>query len=223
MEKNIFENIENMINNIIINYNLDDNIDKDKLKIVNEIIFMILNEIAQNENTKLENLELIGKGDYSYVYKLGNKIIKIGKSRETNTFPNNPYIIKPLLRKSFEIGDKNQLFIEICEKVQTNCCTFEDVYILYKKLRNISLVWVDPKLSNIGILERDNKIYWNKNLNPNDKTLMLDNYRKDSELKKGELVIIDADSIYDENNKPAHFQKVCNYEHRYKKELNSSI
>lgn len=206
-----------------VNYSLSKSFDITKinmsrLKLIQEIIFMILEDIAKNENEDICNLELIGEGDFSLVYSLGNKIIKIGRKRATPKFPNNPYIVKPLLRKAISINGNNDIvFIEVCEKIKTNCCTDEDVYKLYKKLREIGLIWMDPKKSNIGKLIKDNKIYWNSNLKPSDKALMLDEYVKDTELKAGEPVICDADLIY-AYSKKMNIQRVANLELKYRNE-----
>ena len=168
----------------------------------------------------MNNLEYIDKGAFSNVYCLGNKIIKIGIKRITPTFPNNPYIIKPLLRRKFEIGYNANIYIEICEKIKTNCCNEEDMYEIYKNLRELGLIWNDPKLSNIGRLIKDNKIHWNKKLKPSDKALMLNRYRGNVELKANEIVICDADAILDEKNPGICMRRIENFEKRYQKEKN---
>lgn len=205
-----------------INYSLNKYLDITEinnpiLKLIQEIILMIIEEIAKNENEDICNLELIGEGDFSLVYSIGNKIIKIGRKRATPKFPNNPYIVKPLLRKAIPINDNNIVFIEVCEKIKTNCCTEEDVYKLYKSLREIELIWMDPKKDNVGKLIKDNKIYWNRNLKPSDKALMLDEYVEDTELKAGEPVICDADLIYTYSKK-MNIQRVANLELKYRNE-----
>lgn len=216
----IKEDEKNYILQIITNelnfYKLNNKSNKYDFNILREIIFLIIKEISENEHTKMHKIELIGHGDFSSVYCLGNKIIKIGRTRLTKKFPNNPYIIKPLLRKEFEIGENNSFFIEVCEKIKTNCCSEEDVYELYKKLRDIGLIWMDPKISNIGKLIKDNKIYWNKKLNPSDKALSLSKYKGNESLKKGNIIICDADSIYEENDPKICIQRVYRYENRYK-------
>ena len=69
-----------------------------------------------NEKATFQDLKWIGEGRYSSVLKIKNKIIKFGFTRATITFPNNPYIIKPLLRKYYNDHEK-QLFIEVIEAV----------------------------------------------------------------------------------------------------------
>ena len=177
-----------------------------------------IKEIADNEKVKISSIKLIGRGEFSDVYQIGDKIIKLGKKRGTKTFPNNPYIVKPLIRKEFELGEKTKIFVEVCEKILTNCCTKEDVDEIYKKMRRLGLVWIDVKQKNLGKLLKDNKIYWNKPLNPSDTALMLQEYRGSEELKKGDVIICDADYIYDELGKNYNIQRVAEYELKFKKE-----
>ena len=43
-----------------------------------------VDEVAQNENVDIADLEYIGKGTLTDVYKIGNKVIKFGKNRLTD-------------------------------------------------------------------------------------------------------------------------------------------
>lgn len=209
----------NQIIDFTIKKDIIEEIDEQQLQLLKEIFYLIIKEISKNEKTPIYNLQLIGQGQFSDVYLLNNKIIKLGTTRLTTTFPNNPYIIKPLLRKKFPIDDQNNsLFIEVCEKIKTDCCEFEDVKKLYNKLRTLGLVWMDPKKSNIGKLINDNQIYWQKNLKPCDKALLLDTYRGTDKLKAGDAIICDADYIYDENNPKVDFNRVRDFELSYRLE-----
>ena len=207
-----------ILNKAIKVFRMEYDIIPTNLKVIEEINYLIIKEIADNEKVKISSIKLIGNGEFSDAYQIGDKIIKIGKKRGTKTFPNNPYIIKPLIRKEFELGEKTKIFIEVCQKVLTNCCTKEDVYEIYKKMRKLGLVWLDVKKENLGKLLNDNKIYWNKPLSPSDTALMLKEYRGSEELKKGDVVICDADYIYDESGKNYNIQRVAEYELKFKKE-----
>ena len=72
---------------------------------------------------------------------------------------------------------------------------------------------------------KDNHAYWKKELPLNDKTLGLDKYRGNEVLKKGDLVIIDNDMIYDENSAYIYNHYKSKYqiefEKRYLNELNT--
>lgn len=209
-----------ILNKAIKDFRMEYDIIPTNLKIIEQINYLIIKEIVDNEKVKISSIKLIGRGEFSDVYQIGNKIIKLGKKRGTKTFPNNPYIVKPLLRKEFELGEKTKIFVEVCEKILTNCCTKEDVDEIYKKMRRLGLVWIDVKQKNLGKLLKDNKIYWNKPLSPSDTVLMLQEYRGSEELKKGDVVICDADYIYDESGKNYNIQRVAEYELKFKKEKN---
>lgn len=194
---------------------------KDKYKIAIDTIKIIIKEICQNEKVNYGNIKYLGSGTFSYVVALGDKVLKIGKRRIAKEFPNNPYIIAPLLRETIPIDQSTNLFLEITERVDTTTkVTEEDLYQLYKKLRNIGLVWTDLASRNVGILLKDNKIHWHESIKPNDISLELEKFREAPPLKKGELVILDADHIYDENLSIAQRElKKSQFEQRYQEEM----
>lgn len=186
-------------------------------------IFLLLDEISKNESTSISSTEFIGTGGYSAVFAIKTKVIKIGIERKTPHFPNNPYILKPLLRKTITI-DNIPIFFEVIEKVDTNIndITKEEIYKLYKNIREIGLIWTDVKIDNVGRLIKDNKIYWYENITPSDETLEFTNTIGNHQLKKGELIVLDGDYIYNENDHNIN-SKMSNlqteFEKTYQKEL----
>lgn len=152
---------------------------------------------------------------------IGDKVIKLG-DRVTKSFPNNPYIVAPLLRKEFKINDE-KCFAEVTERVDTNLkASEEELYQLFKNLRNLGLKWTDIKAANVGRLKRKNVIHWQENLSPTEEVLGLDTKRGTKILEEGDLVVLDADFIYDENdlninyanNRPLYDE----FEKRYQRE-----
>ena len=130
-----------------------------------DVLYLITEEICKNENCELSDISLLSKGSYSSVFGIGHKVMKLSKDRASIDFPNNPYIVKPLLRRFL---DEN-LFIEVTEKVNTNIkISNQELYNLYVELRDSGLVWTDVNKRNVGVLEKDNIIYWNYYLNPSD-------------------------------------------------------
>lgn len=186
-------------------------------------IFLLLDEISKNESTSISSTEFIGTGAYSAVFAIKTKVIKIGIERKTPHFPNNPYILKPLLRKTITI-DNIPIFFEVIEKVDTNIndITKEEIYKLYKNIREIGLIWTDVKIDNVGRLIKDNKIYWYENITPSDETLEFTKTIGNHQLKKGELIVLDGDYIYNENDHNIN-SKMSNlqteFEKTYQKEL----
>lgn len=191
----IDNNPEKAVNSIFCEINKRVKIEDTTLK---EVVKLIILDVLKNENVKLSDITYNG-GGLSSVLLIGNKVIKIG-DRATKSFPNNPYIISPLLRKKLEFNGEF-CFVEVTERVDTSKkASKEELYQLFKKLRNLNLVWTDIKEDNVGRLKKENIIHWRQNLNPTDGVLGLDVKRGETILKEGDLVILDADFIYDEND-----------------------
>ncbi len=217
----IDNNEEKAINSIFCE---TDRLVKIKEPTLKEIIKLLILDVMKNENVKFSDITYNG-GGFSRILLIGDKVIKLG-DRVTKSFPNNPYIISPLLRQEFAINNE-KCFAEVTERVDTSIKpSKEELYQLYKNLRNLGLKWADIKEANVGRLKKRNIIHWQENLNPTEEVLGLGTKRGKVILEKGELVILDADFIYDENdpninytnNKPLYDE----FEKRYqteKKEL----
>lgn len=93
---------------------------------------IIFQEILDNENKKVSDIKYAG-GVFSNVFIIGSKVIKIGE-RNTFKIENNKRFLKPLLRMIIKINNK-EICIEITERVSYDV-TEEDVYLIYRKLRN---------------------------------------------------------------------------------------
>ena len=214
----IDNNPEKAINSIFCETS---NLVKMKDKTLKEVVKLIILDVLKNENAKLSDITYNG-GGFSRVLLIGNKVIKIG-NRDTKSFPNNPYIISPLLRKKLEFNGES-CFVEVTERVDTSKkASKEELYQLFKKLRNLNLTWTDIKEDNVGRLKKENIIHWRQNLNPTDGVLGLDVKRGETILKEGDLVILDADFIYDENDPNINYINNKNiydeFEKRYQREI----
>lgn len=202
--------------------------EKKKLDDILEIVTLLVQDIVKNEKISISEINILGRGTYSYVLEIGDKVLKIGKKRETKTFHNNPYIIAPLLRKEFAINYVYSVFVEVTEKVDRKSrITEEELYDLYKKIRNLGLYWHDVAFGNVGRLLKDNVIHWRQDLPITDEILGLKRYIGSETLKKGEVVILDNDFITDSpsygTNNPlkAKFEKMYQEELKSKKSINS--
>lgn len=180
---------------------------------------MVIEEVCLNEGCSKEDIQHLSSGAYSDVYEIGEKVLKIGKDRYTIKIPDNPYIVKPIIRKFI-----NDLFIEVTEKVDTSReVTTEELYELYKKLRDFGIIWTDVNKRNVGTLIKDNKIYWNKEIDLDCESLNLIEKDYDIYLTKGDLVIIDLDSLYDANDfkfSQGEDSYYGAFEYQYKKDKN---
>ncbi len=170
-------------------------------KDVSRFIYIAIKELVENEQIKYSQIEVDPGGSFSQIVFVGEKVFKFGDKRKTKTFPNNPYIMKPLLRQEMIFG-KDTIFMEITEKAEIVSEDLPDeiLYDLYKKLRDLGLVWTDIAFRNIGRLKKDNEIHWREDIVPSDETLDLGTYRGKEKLKAGDYVIIDADHIYEEDD-----------------------
>lgn len=192
----------------------------------------IVDEIANNENVDISDIEYIATGTFTDVYKLGNKVIKFGKNRLTDKIPYHKRILQPLIRRKVSSGI-NDLYIEISEYVQTdNSITDDDAYLIYKELRNDGIIWIDAKRENLGRLEKDNIAHFNEPLYVKNETVgfIPKTLYEDKPLRNGDLVIIDTDFLFrEEDFDVTHldsrintdFYRVC--EQRYQEEKNIEI
>lgn len=213
----IDNNEEQAINSIFFE---TDHLGKMKDPTLKEVIKLMVLDVMKNENVKFSDITYNG-GGFSRVLLIGNKVIKLG-DRASKSFPNNPYIIAPLLRKELEFNGES-CFAEVTERVDTNTKpSKEELYQLFKNLRNLNLVWTDIKEINVGRLKRENIIHWREDLNPTEQILGLDTKRGGTILKEGDLVILDADFICDENDPNINYsnnRELYNeFENRYRKE-----
>jgi len=158
----------------------------------------LIKELVENEKIDYSNIEFIAEGTSSKVFGIGSKILKVGIPKETFKIKNNKLFLRPLYRKEiYSIHDNTSLMcVEITEKVDTKNITEEDIYYVYKTLRDEDLIWLDHTKDNIGRLIRDNKIYFDgiDYVDKESTDYTTDNYEI---LPKGSLVLIDNDCIYD--------------------------
>ena len=210
---------------IIITEITDNNVDYLKEEKIYDFFKILIDELLKNENKKYSDIEYINEGGYSKVYGIGSKVFKIGEGRATFNIKNNKRYLKPLYRTIIKSSYKD-FCIEITEKVDTSNITDEDVYFMYKELRDEGILWLDATRSNLGRLLRDNKIYFN-GIDFVDKEST--GYTTDSFeiLPKGSLVLLDSDRLYEadkyfETRDYNLFLATTPYERRYKKEKSSN-
>lgn len=175
-----------------------------------DMIEIILDELIENEGIRMIDIDYIGKGAFSKVYKIGEMVLKIGRARRSYEIPNHPRILQPLVRKNLK--DKNG-YIEGCVEVSNfvRCIKKiepgikEEIYQLYKELRKDGLIWADADYKNIGRLnKKNNNIYYIKRngdepINVAPEAVGLEGELKGRILDKGELVILDSDYIFSDD------------------------
>lgn len=223
-KKSLLITLENLSYKIMVIECFKDERSNKKLKDILEVIYLIIEDICKNEKLNFKDINLLSQGAFSYVIELGNKVLKIGDTRGTKKFPNNPYINSILLRKEFYITKNHSLFVEVNEKLDTKSeITEEELYQLYKKLRDIKLIWADIAVRNVGKLLKDNQNYWREELPITDERIGLETYRGKEKLQKGNIVVLDNDLIFDENTDFSEIRKygsplLVPFEERYQRE-----
>ena len=154
-----------------------------------EEVRKLLVEIARSENVSVLDIRKIDYGAYSQIYRLGEKVIKIGLSRAVENIIDNRLLLIPDY-KGF-IGSE---YIEVTDyiEIDNEGVTFNDLYMMYEELRDQGIVWLDPSRENVT---RVNENTLNKLKNKDRSKLGFypnPNYNN-KELVAGDLIIIDLD------------------------------
>jgi len=194
-DKNFLEKLKNSLiyNHIIYEYErlnvTDDDVDR---------VRFLLNKLAEDEGVDFFDLREISRGSYSTAYRLGNKVVKVGRSRATKIIDNSRILIPDQMLR---IGGN---IIEINDYVKdVRSASNEKVYEVYKELREQGIIWMDPWFLNLGKLDRATlESQREKEKHKSKMPFLVENRKiKQRELKTGDYVIIDLDHLVDETNK----------------------
>lgn len=190
-----------------------------------EIAARVIIQNAQNENVKFSQIKIDYDTEYHkrVIFEINNKFVKITNIYQTFNTIKTPEILASLMRKEFDIQG-HKLYIDVTQRVDTNDISEEEVYQLYKKIRSYGLIWTDAHKGNVGRLLKDNIIHFDGNLNPPYQSLgYIEEISSEVILKKGDLVILDTDYIFKEDDPNIEFgcHKSREYEERYQNELTS--
>lgn len=248
---------ESKINNLII-YNEIKNIIDDVflMKVADKSLKMkiqydvknIFNAVSLNE--KQNNILLLDVSRFSFVFKIGNKVIKVGFPKIIYSIPKLDMIANSIIRKQYT--DNNGvpvLFVEVQQWQENNLSLVygkdeieEILYKLWKSLREIGIVWYDPKEKNLVLnSSTENTDIWNNEYYNQSSQEEKGIYKlKEKFLNKNilpEVLIIDTDLFLPVTvletlmkmaiNQPElpgfnnwKFKRVIEYEKRYLKEYN---
>lgn len=186
--------------------------DKEKTKeeeISIDLVLELIEEILEHENLKYKDIQYIGGGAFSEIIKIGTKIIKVGKKRHNYEISYDKAILQPIIRVDLSKISNIDTTIEVMENVDTNFfISKEELYNFYVTLRERGIIFADIKAQNLGILLKDNKVNWNKKISLDNANKGIKNTYEEEVLKKGELVILDTDYLYTEED----FQKISTKE-----------
>jgi len=171
----------------------EDDLDDVKVDKFSEYIKSVLTDLyndyldrGEGSNNILEDIEYIGSGFTCIAFRVGDNVIKFGKS-ENAVFQNeleSVYQIPTYVRESYEIGEHVHFRIEISPYVDTNNISSEDVYTVYKGIREVGYIWNDPKEENTGRI-----------IGVSGCRIGGKRYLPARHYKKGDLVALDLDDI----------------------------
>lgn len=188
------------------------------------------------KSTNNDELKVCGSGFFNITIQAGDKAIKIG-ARESNNdkeepkVPYHPRILLPTIRKKDVSRDsKHPIFVAMYETVDVDVeITDEEMLEVYKELREDGIRWLDIKKENLGRLRKDNLQYEiGSNVpTPLEYLGFEESGVEKRTLKKGDLVIIDLDYIY-QNGKADELdfvsenvpQCIIDYEREYMRRKN---
>lgn len=155
-------------------------------------IKMIMEELIEHEGVKPSDIEYSAKGGFGKVFKIGDKVLKYGRRAHNAELPyNSELFLQPLLRQTLSGTD----FLEIYEQVDVGGSR-EDMYQLYKALREQGLVWTDIKPGNFGRLRKPNTVHFEGIDSVSHRAV---GFREDKEIpiaQPGDFVLIDLDFVF---------------------------
>lgn len=208
---------------------IKDTIDvKGYAKFIDRILF----EIGQRQNSKLNDIETLPKGASTKPFGLKNMILKVGFPPKTYNMPNSKYFLQPLIRIELK-SNKGKSFacVEVTNRVDTNFSkeekTNENLYQFWKKIRDEGIVWTDVRWNNVGkLMQRNIPVHNGVEMYSDSKATGLDNIDIGEPLGKGELVVVDLDYVYHEDDSDITWPTNGfgrKFEARYQKEKEQEI
>ena len=172
-------------------------------------------DVQRIERAEAKDIRL-SEGGYSNAIIIGNKVIKVGiKFGNTHKIVYDKRLLQPVMRDGIidKYDDSTTLLFEVYEKVDTKNISDSDVYFVFKDMLSRGKLWTDSKKDNLGRLLKSNTVHLNDEAVSRSKDGVYNkpyyvhnnidsNYidMKDIKgeiLKKGELVVIDLEYVYD--------------------------
>lgn len=169
------------------------NVDEKQLNSLINIVTKTVDKVLEKENCKITDIKILLSGGFSSVIQIGDMIVKVGLPRKTFDIPNDKRILQPYLRKDLSKEYGVEAVIEVSDRVDTDISLSEnELYEIYKDMRNRGVVCGDFKYSNVGKLIKPN-------ISHSDKANGMIGEVSET-LNSGEYVIFDTDFIYNEND-----------------------
>lgn len=142
---------------------------RQKQKDVEDLLFLFLKDLLEKEGKTPSQIETKESGAYLSVWQIGTKMLKLGRAREKYHIPGSSRrFLLPLVRHNLDMyeidGTRFPAHLEIVEAVDVHSTiTAEELYEVYRELREDGMIWTDAKSANVGRLLRDNKPHFERN------------------------------------------------------------
>jgi len=197
-------------------------------------------ELMDRESVKPSELSYLGEGYYSKTYGVGDKVVKVSRyGTQMYEIPrNSKRFLQPLVR--LQTRGQSSYKFEVYEKVDTKSkVSLDELYEVYRDVRDDGMIWTDITSENVGRLVKDNKIHFQNIAHKrkgDEEKQQVDIFSGSGQgfldeneieiLKSGEVVILDLDYIFPEDAEEIEWIRDIAYqfEERYKleKEANKS-
>lgn len=211
---------------------------------------IMIKELLADQHKSPSDIVQIGVGSSTNVYLIGNKVLKVGAPKVRYNIPNHKRILQPLTRKNFtsrngcpfvnvEITDYVSTYIDQEAKRKVAISSLKEdgkienaenlsdddiLYLLYKEFRDSGILITDFAWRNLGVLQKENTpTLHNQKIKVSPNSVGLYPPIENDTLGKGEIVYIDLEHIYKEDDKNINWP--CNsksqlFELRYQREKN---
>ena len=171
-----------------------------KYKLPKESIYMKFIACIIEELSALEEPIIYrGSGSYNDVFQIGNRVLKIGKTRNSILYHNSPYDVQKYLCKDFfEVN----LCVQVYDVLDYHKVNEEEKQLLYDYNRDHGRYILDVTDDNFAYLLFDNCDHWNGISDLGREYLGLPEPVSEV-ITKGHLVQADIDYIYDSDKSPS--------------------
>ena len=132
-------------------------VNEEQLDTLVQLVKPLVDTALAREKCKITDTKTIHGGGFSNVLIIKDTVIKVGLPRKTFEIPNDKRLLQPHLRRDLSSEYGIDAVIEVSDRVDTDLILSEDeMYAIYKDMRDRGIVYGDFKQGNIGILLKDN-------------------------------------------------------------------
>lgn len=162
-----------------------------------KLILGYITNLIQNENVNYDDVTMIGGGGSNLVFKIGDKVLKLGETRNCRKICVNHRILASLYRKlETDENGKDLFYAEIMKYIESGV-TEEERDELKSDLAKQGIIWDDDKLENCGYLPEGYDNYCPIVDNYEEVLANVDNplYKEQFNKQRKRVVVLDSDNM----------------------------